>query len=46
MAQGFAADTTALVKDTVMRRVDDARLEDESIQQAAEAGLADTATGR
>jgi hypothetical protein len=46
VAQGLAADTAALVKDTVMRLVDDAWLEDESIQQAAEAALADTATGR
>jgi hypothetical protein len=29
-----------------MRLVDDAWLDDEFIQQAAEAGLADTATGR
>ena len=46
VADGRAANPTAFLEEAVMRLVEDARAEEDAIQQASEAGLADIKAGR
>ena len=46
VAEGQATSTAAFLEEAVLRLIDDARLEDEEIHAAAQAGIADMAAGR
>jgi len=46
VAEGRATSTAAFLEEAVLRLIDDARLEDDDIRGAAQAGIADVEAGR
>jgi Arc/MetJ-type ribon-helix-helix transcriptional regulator len=46
VAEGRATSTAAFLEEAVLRLIDDARLEDDVVRGAAQAGIADIAAGR